>query len=114
VRGISLGCSLSPPLGAFYLLPPDAQMQQLDVFSARFMDDWVVLAPTRWKLREAIRRANQVLSGLTEGSTFLGIGLGRWACSWPPKPSRGLSSVLPGFKSKMRPTAASRSTFGIG
>ena len=51
-------------------------MERLDVFYARFMDDWVVLAPTRWKLRAAIRRANQVLCGLRlekhPDKTFIG------------------------------------------
>jgi hypothetical protein len=28
------------------------------------MDDWVVLSPTRWKLRKAIKKANQVLAQL--------------------------------------------------
>src|SRR6516165_6734015 len=28
------------------------------------MDDWVILAPTRWKLREAIRQVNQTLAEL--------------------------------------------------
>ena len=28
------------------------------------MDDWVVLAPTRWKLRAAIRTVNQVMAQL--------------------------------------------------
>ena len=28
------------------------------------MDDWVVLAPTRWKLRAAVKRANQILAEL--------------------------------------------------
>jgi hypothetical protein len=28
------------------------------------MDDWVILAPTRWKLREAIRLVNQTLAEL--------------------------------------------------
>lgn len=28
------------------------------------MDDWVVLAPTRWKLRAAIREVNQVMAAL--------------------------------------------------
>ncbi|NER35842.1 MAG: hypothetical protein F6J93_17950 [Oscillatoria sp. SIO1A7] len=28
------------------------------------MDDWVVLAPTRWKLRRAIRVVNRVLAEL--------------------------------------------------
>jgi hypothetical protein len=29
---------------------------------ARFMDDWVIPAPTRWKLREAIRLVTQTLA----------------------------------------------------
>jgi hypothetical protein len=28
------------------------------------MDDWVVIAPTRWKLREAIRMVNKTLNML--------------------------------------------------
>jgi hypothetical protein len=31
---------------------------------ARFMDDWVILAPTRWKHRKAIRLVNQTLAEL--------------------------------------------------
>ena len=33
-------------------------------FYVRYMDDWVVLAPTRWKLRAAIRAVNQVMVAL--------------------------------------------------
>lgn len=29
-----------------------------------YMDGWVVLAPTRWKLRAAIRNVNQVMAEL--------------------------------------------------
>ena len=40
------------------------------------MDDWVVLAPTRWKLRTAIRRVNQILAELKveqhPDKTFIG------------------------------------------
>ncbi len=48
-QGISLGCPLSPLMGALYLKPLDDRMAELGCFYARFMDDWVVLAPTRWK-----------------------------------------------------------------
>ena len=34
------------------------------MFYVRFMDDILVLAPTRWKLRRAVRLLNQVLSSL--------------------------------------------------
>ena len=30
----------------------------------RYIDDWLVLAPTRWKLRAAIRAVNQVMGEL--------------------------------------------------
>jgi hypothetical protein len=64
VRGISLGCPLSPLMGAFYLKLLDARVEATGLAYARFMDDWVILAPTRWKLREAIRRVNQSLAEL--------------------------------------------------
>ncbi len=39
-------------------------MEATGLFYARFMDDWVVLAPTRWKLRRAVRVINQILNDL--------------------------------------------------
>jgi hypothetical protein len=33
-------------------------------FYVRFMDDILVLAPTRWKLRRAVGRVNQILGAL--------------------------------------------------
>jgi RNA-directed DNA polymerase len=52
-RGLSLGCPLSPVLGAFFLLDLDRAPEGTGLFYVRFMDDIVVLAPTRWKLRAA-------------------------------------------------------------
>jgi retron-type reverse transcriptase len=49
-QGISLGCPLSPLMGAVFLDVLDKRMEATGLFYARFMDDWVVLAPTRWKL----------------------------------------------------------------
>ena len=63
-RGISLGCPLSPLMAAVFLDDLDRAMQDLDLFYVRFMDDWVILAPTRWKLRKAIRIVNQILERL--------------------------------------------------
>lgn len=75
-RGIALGCPISPWLGALYLAPLDARMAELGLPYARFMDDWVVLAPTRWKLRTAVRVMNEVLEGLKvekhPDKTFIG------------------------------------------
>ena len=64
VQGISLGCPLSPLMGALYLKPLDDRMADLGCFYVRFMDDWVVLAPTRWKLRKAIKAVNEVMADL--------------------------------------------------
>jgi hypothetical protein len=63
-RGISLGCPLSPLMGAIYLRLLDERMEGTGLPYARFMDDWVILAPTRWKLREAIRLVNRTLAEL--------------------------------------------------
>ena len=80
-RGISLGCSLSPPMGALYLDLLDKRMESLGVFYVRFVDDWVILAPTRWKLRDAIWAVNQTLEELRveqhPDKTFVGrVGRG--------------------------------------
>jgi len=75
-RGISLGCALSPIMGALFLKPLDDAMAQTGLFYARFMDDWVILAPSRWKLRRVIRIVNQILARLKvqqhPDKTFIG------------------------------------------
>ncbi len=64
-------------------------MAKTGLFYARFMDDWVVLAPIRWALRAAIKCVNETLVALrvskhpdktfvgriTHGFTFLGYTL---------------------------------------
>ncbi len=43
---------------------------------ARFMDDWIILAPSRWKLLGAVKIANQTLAELKlekhPDKTFIG------------------------------------------
>jgi len=43
---------------------------------ARYMDDWVILSPKRWKLRRAIKVVNETLAELRLGKatckTFIG------------------------------------------
>jgi preprotein translocase subunit Sss1 len=51
-------------MGALYLKQLDDSMEKTGLFYARFMDDWVVIAPTRWKLRSAIRIVNEILNVL--------------------------------------------------
>lgn len=63
-RGISLGCPLSPLMAALYLRPLDKIMHATGLFYIRFMDDWVVIAPNRWKLRKAVKQVNEVLATL--------------------------------------------------
>lgn len=41
-------------MAAFYLHEPDEQFEQSNLFYVRFMDDILILAPTRWKIRKAM------------------------------------------------------------
>jgi hypothetical protein len=63
-KGIPRGSSLSPLLGAFYLLGLDRKLKKMDVKYFRFMDDILILAPSRWKLKKAIRLLNQTFNEL--------------------------------------------------
>ena len=75
-RGISLGCPLSPLIGALYLKLMDDRMEKTGLFYVRFMDDWIVLSPNRWKLKKAIQIVNQTLNELKvekhPDKTFIG------------------------------------------
>ncbi len=63
-QGISLGCPLSPLMGAFFLNALDQRMERSGLFYVRFMDDILVLARTRWRLGKAVKRVNEVLGRL--------------------------------------------------
>ena len=77
-QGIPPGCSLSPSMVAVYLKLLDEAMETTGLFDARFMDNWVVLAPPRWQLRNVSRIINQVLKQLEVWQhpykTFVGRG----------------------------------------
>jgi hypothetical protein len=49
---------------AFYLTELDQKMVKLDVKYFRYMDDILILASTRWKLKTAIRVLNQTFNEL--------------------------------------------------
>jgi len=63
-------------MGAFYLKTLDERVEKLGLTCVRFMDDWVILAPSRWKLRAAVKVVNQTLKELNlekhPGKTFIG------------------------------------------
>jgi len=63
-RGIPLGCPLSPLLGAFFLAELDRRLEETGLFFVRYMDDVLVLAPTRWKLRRVVRVLNETFAEL--------------------------------------------------
>jgi len=54
----------------------DDAAAKLNVTYVRYMDDWVVIAPSRWRLRKAVRVVNQQLSALQlrqhPDKTFIG------------------------------------------
>ena len=63
-QGIGLGCPLSPLMGALFLKALDDRLEKTGLLYVRFMDDIVILAPTRWKLRRAIKTVNATLADL--------------------------------------------------
>jgi len=75
-NSISLGCPLSPLIGAFFLNALDAVAAKLRLFYGRFMDDILILAPTHWQLRRAVKVVNQILGALSlekhPDKTFIG------------------------------------------
>jgi hypothetical protein len=63
-RGISLGCPLSPLMAGFFLHELDTAFDHTGLFYVRFMDDVLILAPTRWKIRKAMARVQSILHAL--------------------------------------------------
>jgi RNA-directed DNA polymerase len=90
-QGISSGCPLSPLISSFYLYELDNEMEDKPVFYRRYMDDIIVLSPSRWKLRKAIKKVNQhfeklklkqhpdktTIGSITNGFDFLGYQFGQ-------------------------------------
>ena len=90
-QGISSGCPLSPIISSFYLYELDKKMEAKPVYYRRYMDDIIVLSPSRWKLRRAIKTVNQhfeklklkqhpdktTIGRITNGFDFLGYEFGQ-------------------------------------
>ncbi|RWX46638.1 hypothetical protein VT98_12642 [Candidatus Electrothrix communis] len=51
-------------MAALFLKPLDDAMTKKGLFYIRFMDDWVVIASSRWKLRRTVATVNRVLTDL--------------------------------------------------
>ena len=66
--GLVAGGTLSPLIGAMYLSPLDAAMDALmaqsKIFYIRYMDDFLIMAETRWAFRRAIAAAHQIMQSL--------------------------------------------------
>ena len=67
--GMVAGGSISPLLGAVYLTPLDRAMEEQlqprhGIRYQRFMDDYLIFAPTRHKLKAALRTMYRVLDQL--------------------------------------------------
>jgi len=75
-KGLPMGSPLSPLLGGFYLRELDDKIEKTGVFYIRYMDDILIMATTRWKLRNAIKVLNEELEvlGLKQhpDKTFIG------------------------------------------
>ena len=67
-KGMVAGGAISPLIGALYLMPLDKLMEDLQATTGiryqRYMDDYVIFAPTRHKLRKAIKLMYVVLNDL--------------------------------------------------
>jgi RNA-directed DNA polymerase len=59
-----MGCALSPLIGAFYLQMLDEALGNSGLYYVRYMDDVLILAPTRWRLRKAVRVLQQTFAHL--------------------------------------------------
>ena len=67
-KGMVAGGAISPLIGALYLMPLDKLMEELQATIGipyqRYMDDYVIFAPTRHKLRKAIKLMYAMLDDL--------------------------------------------------
>ncbi|WP_137297897.1 reverse transcriptase domain-containing protein [Psychromonas sp. SP041] len=63
-QSISSGCPLSPIISNFYLVELDKKMEGKALYYMRYMDDIIVLSPSRWKFRKAIKTVSQYFEKL--------------------------------------------------
>lgn len=99
-KGIARGCALSPLMGALHLwVVDDYFARQKNIRYARYMDDFVILAKSRWSLRRQVKALNRRLSdfGFVKhpDKTFIGrVQRGfDWLGAWLT--DRGVTGVAP-------------------
>lgn len=67
-QGIGRGCPLCPIIAAFHLNALDEDLDQAatkqGLYYVRYMDDLLILSPTRWKLRRAIATVKHHMENL--------------------------------------------------
>lgn len=107
VKGISRGCALSPLMGALHLTGMDVHFgSQEQIVYARYMDDIVILAKTRWQLRKQVRHLNRSLEekGLRQhpDKTFIGRTVKGfdWMGAWLEP--QGVTDIAPRAKANHR------------
>jgi len=62
-QGIARSCALSPLMGALHLWLVDNYFAtQEKIYYARYMDDFLILTPTRWSLRRQVKQLNRYLN----------------------------------------------------
>lgn len=63
--GTPQGCCLSPLLGNIFLAEFDKELNKNDIICLRYLDDFILLAPTEKAVRAAFRRASKILAKLS-------------------------------------------------
>lgn len=106
-RGIARGCALSPLMGALHLWALDAYFaRQRGIRYLRYMDDFVLLAKSRWALRRQVKALNTFLTALGfekhPDKTFIGrVSRGfDWLGAWLTH--RGVVGIAPRAWAKHR------------
>ena len=90
-----------PLMGAFFLHELDRRMERSGLFYVRFMDDILVLAPSRWKLRRAKSTPTRPSSARSSGASISSaIISARTDYRWLRRPSSSSWHVQSGFTSR--------------
>jgi len=76
-EGVAQGCCLSPLFGNIYMHNFDEIMNSQDVFTIRYIDDFLILGPDRRTTEAAFGRARRLLARLNLGAYLPADGSGK-------------------------------------